>query len=171
MPQDPRVMSNKTSVLTWLRHPNSNKVRKYNAREDSTTRSTSSPTKKIAIVPTSVWAQILWTSTKKTQVVRIRTIPQLQCIITSMINQLSFPSHKTQQACVTSFNIKATTRTRNNCRYTQLPTKIINRTTITAILSWRTKILSTRHICTKRLHYRQLLALQHLRTRMILSMC
>jgi hypothetical protein len=171
VPQDPRVMSNNTLVLIWRRHPNSNKVRKYNAREDSMTQSTSSLTKKIAIVPTSVWAQILWTSTKKTPVVRIRTIPQLQCIIMSMINQLSFPNHKTQQTCVTSFSIKATTRTQINYRYIQLPTKIINKAITTAIQSWRTKILSTPHICTKRLHYRQLLARRHLRTRMILSMC
>ena len=171
MPQDPRVMSNKTSVLTWRRRPNSNKVPKYNAREDSMTQSTSSLTKKIAIVPTSVWAQILWTSTKKTLVVRIRTIPQLQCIIMSMINQLSSQNHKTQQACVTSFSIKATTRTQINYRYIQLPTKIISRAITTAIQSWRTKILSTRPICTKRLHYRQLLARRHLRTRMILSTC
>ena len=171
MPQDPWVMSNKTSVLTWRRPLNSNKVRKYNAREDSMTQSTSSLTKRTVIVPTSVWAQILWTNTKRTQVVRIRTIPQLQCTIMSMINQLSSPNHKTQQACKTSFSIKATTRTQSNYKYIQLPTKIINRATITAIQSWRTKILNTRPICTKRLHYRQLLALRHLRTRMILSTC
>ena len=72
-------------------------------------------------------------------------------------------------ACKTSFNIRVITRTRNNSRYALLLIRTTNRVTTTVTRLWRTKILSLQLICTRHPHCLQSLALQHLRTKMILS--